>query len=116
MVAFAFTTFSKSIIILNFYINQRVIAEQLCVNKDKPMMHCNGHCYLKKQLQNEQQQEQALADAFGKNEIIVCEQRFPKIPQEICRESLVTVDTFQLRKTPLYQRLIEKRLLKPPIF
>jgi hypothetical protein len=116
MVAFAITTFSKSIIILNFYINRQVIAQQFCVNKDKPMMHCNGHCYLKKQLQNEQQQEQALADAFGKNEVIVCEQRFSGIPDEFCNESVLTPDPFILRKTSLYQRLIDKRLLKPPIF
>lgn len=116
MVAFAITTFSKSIIILNFYINRQVIAQQFCVNKDKPMMHCNGHCYLKKQLQNEQQQEQALADAFGKNEVIVCEQRFPGIPDEFCNEAALTVSPFILKKTSLYQRLIDKRLLKPPIF
>ena len=71
---------------------------------------------LKKQLQNEQQQEQALADAFGKNEVIVCEQRFSGIPDEFCNESVLTPDPFILRKTSLYQRLIDKRLLKPPIF
>lgn len=33
-----------------FYINQTEIADELCENKDKPAMNCNGHCYLKKEL------------------------------------------------------------------
>jgi len=116
MVAIFITTFSKSIILLNFYINQKAITAQFCINKDKPMMHCNGHCYLKKQIQNEQQQEQALADAFGKNELFVFQPGFPMIPVEISHENKFLADPFVPNKTSLYQSLIDKRLLKPPIF
>jgi hypothetical protein len=35
---------------IEYEINKKYIAEVLCENKDKPMMHCNGKCYLKKQL------------------------------------------------------------------
>ena len=31
-------------------LNQSYISQILCENKDKPQMHCNGKCYLKKQL------------------------------------------------------------------
>lgn len=34
-----------------FRINQEVIAEQHCENKDKPVLKCDGKCYLTKQLQ-----------------------------------------------------------------
>ncbi len=34
-----------------FYINQREITRLECENKDKPLMKCNGKCYLAKQLQ-----------------------------------------------------------------
>ncbi len=30
--------------------NQAYIAETFCENKNKPQMHCNGKCYLNKQL------------------------------------------------------------------
>lgn len=33
--------------------NQTEIAEELCENKDKPELNCNGHCYLKKELTNQ---------------------------------------------------------------
>ena len=40
-----------------FFVNQQRIAEKYCVNKDKPMLHCNGKCYLLKQLKMEQEQK-----------------------------------------------------------
>ncbi len=46
-------TFSTFIIKADFYINQSYIAKNLCVNKDKPMMHCNGKCYLSKKLKQQ---------------------------------------------------------------
>jgi hypothetical protein len=36
---------------INFYINQLEITRLECENKDKPLMKCNGKCYLAKQLQ-----------------------------------------------------------------
>lgn len=42
----------KSVVVLNWKINQDFITEKYCVNKDKPMMNCDGKCYLSKQLDN----------------------------------------------------------------
>jgi hypothetical protein len=42
---------SKSFVVLNWKINQDYITEKYCENKDKPMMNCNGKCYLSKQLE-----------------------------------------------------------------
>jgi hypothetical protein len=47
-------TFSNLFILFSFNINQNFIAKELCVNKNDPAMHCNGHCYLSKQLANEE--------------------------------------------------------------
>lgn len=41
-----------------FKINQAEIIAEKCENKDKPMMHCNGNCYLSKQLKKLEQKEQ----------------------------------------------------------
>ena len=35
---------------VNFYVNQKEIAEKECENKNRPEMHCNGKCFLAKQL------------------------------------------------------------------
>lgn len=41
-----------------FEMNQNYIAKELCVNKDKPQMHCNGKCYLMKKLKQAEEKEQ----------------------------------------------------------
>lgn len=34
-----------------YELNKKAITEQFCINKNKPQLHCNGKCHLKKQLQ-----------------------------------------------------------------
>lgn len=41
---------------LNFALNRQYIANNLCENRSKPLMNCKGKCYLKKQLQKEEQE------------------------------------------------------------
>ena len=55
----------------DYQINKNEIAAKFCVNKNRPMMHCNGQCYLGKQLrkaeENEKRQSQSLRE---KDEVI----------------------------------------------
>jgi hypothetical protein len=44
------------LITVNFKINQDYFAE-ICTNKDKPEMKCNGKCHLKKQIQEHEKEE-----------------------------------------------------------
>lgn len=39
--------------ILEYCFNYNYIVTELCVNKDKPQLHCNGKCYLMKQLKKQ---------------------------------------------------------------
>ena len=41
-----------------YRVNRDYIAKNLCENRDKPMMNCNGQCYLAKQLKAAEQKEQ----------------------------------------------------------
>ena len=43
--------------VFEYVVNQDYIAEYLCVNKDKPMLNCNGKCYLAKMLQEKQDEK-----------------------------------------------------------
>lgn len=52
-------TFSTFIIRADFFLNQAYIAKNLCINRDKPMMHCNGKCYLSKKLKDQEKQDQS---------------------------------------------------------
>ena len=59
-------TFSKSLIVLNFRMNQKNIAATKCVNRFKPKSCCHGTCYLNKQLsKDEKSQETPLNSGAG---------------------------------------------------
>ncbi len=47
----------KAGFIIYWKINQSYISQALCENKDKPKMHCDGKCYLKKQLEKIDEQK-----------------------------------------------------------
>lgn len=107
-------TFSKGFVILDFYSNQSEIALKYCVNKDKPMMHCNGHCFLMKALKKEQQQEQNLGDAFNKLVVMICQHHFPEITEDSTKITKDIHKQILPANTQIWQLFIVDRLLKPP--
>src|ERR1044071_5964326 len=52
-----FLQLGKSFIVLDYFLHKKYIATVLCENRNKPQMHCNGKCHLKKQLLAEQKNE-----------------------------------------------------------
>ncbi|MDC6404319.1 MULTISPECIES: hypothetical protein [Maribacter] len=44
--------------VLEYLYNQDYIAEVLCINKDKPMLNCDGKCYLAKMIKEQQKEKQ----------------------------------------------------------
>ncbi|MGK6349678.1 hypothetical protein [Parapedobacter sp. DT-150] len=48
---------SRLLVTAAFELNQRYISEYFCVNKDKPMLHCDGHCYLARKLKEAEDNE-----------------------------------------------------------
>jgi hypothetical protein len=55
-------TFSSFVYDAAYVLNKNYIATKLCINKDKPIMHCNGKCFLAKQQQQEEQRNDKSAD------------------------------------------------------
>ena len=51
-------TFSAYVIKADYMLNRAFISNSLCVNKEKPEMHCQGKCYLNKKLNQQQKQDQ----------------------------------------------------------
>lgn len=49
--------FSRLLIYAEFEANLDYISKTLCVNKNKPWMHCNGKCYLMKKVQQAEENE-----------------------------------------------------------
>jgi hypothetical protein len=54
LIALISASFSQLLMIACFDLNENFVAKEYCVNKNIPSSHCNGHCYLNKQLNNEE--------------------------------------------------------------
>lgn len=46
-------SFSRCFIFLNYIVHKEYITKYLCENRNNPQMHCNGKCYLRKNLHKE---------------------------------------------------------------
>ena len=62
--------FSKHLIMLEFRVNRDYIAKVLCVNRNKPQMHCDGKCHLKKQLETDDQPQKNRSNSHDGYEVI----------------------------------------------
>lgn len=58
-------TFSKWLLIACYDLNEDYIAQELCVNKANTGSHCNGHCYLSRQL-NKDEKPGSASNTAGK--------------------------------------------------
>jgi hypothetical protein len=54
MICLTAATFNEWLQIICFNFNEGYIEKELCVNKNDPSSHCNGHCYLSKQLDKDE--------------------------------------------------------------
>lgn len=85
-------TFSQWLLIACYEVNENYIAKEFCVNKNDPHSHCNGHCYLSKQLDKEERQSNPLGSA-SKEKFEV---------QLFCIEAFTHKDNIVLAKTNSY--------------
>jgi hypothetical protein len=67
IVALIASNFSRFFIYAGFELNQKYIAENLCINKDKPWLHCNGKCYFIRKIKDAQQKESSEEGQTQKN-------------------------------------------------
>src|SRR3954469_19820506 len=63
-------TFSQVVVVSQYYANKDFIAKNLCENRARPQMHCDGKCCLKKKLAREGK-EQAPGSRNQKSEEVV---------------------------------------------
>ncbi len=59
LLAVVSANFGRLFVCAGFGINQKYIASNLCENRDKPWMHCNGHCYLMKKIKQAEEKEKS---------------------------------------------------------
>jgi hypothetical protein len=70
-------TFNKGFIIVEFLANRKYISENLCVNKNKPQMHCCGKCQLSKRMSQENKKDSNLPERKRIDEVLFCNEINP---------------------------------------
>lgn len=53
---------SKVLLWVGYELNKKYIIENLCENRSKPQMHCNGKCHLAKEFSKEEKKEKSPAN------------------------------------------------------
>jgi GMP synthase PP-ATPase subunit len=64
------SNFSRVFVYAGFEANQNYIAKVLCVNKERPLMHCDGHCYLMKNLKEVTEKEKKQEEKENLNRVV----------------------------------------------
>ncbi|THU39721.1 hypothetical protein FAM09_14595 [Niastella caeni] len=105
-------TFSKSLIVLNFRMNQKAIAANLCENRTKPRSCCQGKCYLGKQLnKDENSQNTPLNGGPGfKFEVLLYSEKKARIHHLVYKDKPVHVSRYT---DPISQKVIDA-VFHPP--
>lgn len=49
--------FSREVIVMSFTLNRDYIAKNLCENRNRPELHCDGKCFLAKKLKAQHERE-----------------------------------------------------------
>lgn len=98
-------TFSKWALILQYEINKDYITRQLCENKLKPQLQCNGNCLLMKKMKAEQKDNDPINNSQGK---IITE-----LPFLANSNSINTADVFQLTERIFNSRYFIKKYTSP---
>lgn len=97
--------------VFDYVINQDYIAEYLCINKDKPEMHCDGKCYLMQMLAEENQQKKQNLPAIDLREYPI---GFVQVLQLAKQEEVPVTTTQNITYVEQYSFLFNHTLFHPP--
>lgn len=95
LILFTFQTCEVALIVANFAINQNFYAE-ICENRSKPEMECNGKCQLKKQLKQQEEKqsekEKIIIEKESQNFIASCINLLPTPKISTLQKDIVIPD------------------------
>lgn len=106
--------FSRDLVIAGFSLNQKYIAETLCVNRNRPELHCNGRCYLMNKLRQAEEGEKRQAA----KELRVNLQTVWNVQSSLYFSPLFVAPAIQLRGDTHYQYFYSSQyndtIFRPP--
>jgi len=111
-----FVVFRPLVPLMEYAVNYDYISEVLCVNKSNSELHCNGKCYLKKQLAKANDTDSSPLNKT-KNSVqkLLDIYVLPKIT-EIQNTEKISRFNFKFTYTTDYSFLFLKNIFRPPVF
>lgn len=106
---FSIYYFKSAIPFIEHQLNLDYIIENFCVNKDKPVMQCNGKCHLKKQIKKAEKEEKEKKPFLIKDNILLY---ISFINQTELNRTVIDKDQIYICR--LINQDFFKSLLKPP--
>src|ERR1700753_3089259 len=67
LISLVTANFSRYFVYAGFELNKKYIATTLCENRDKPWLHCNGHCYFMKKIKAAEEKQNSEERQSQKN-------------------------------------------------
>jgi len=103
--------------VAEYIINYDYISKVLCVNKEKPIMHCNGKCHLMQELAKASESEKPASSdkktSQQQSEILF----FQEIPTfTITTTAFNTARKISSSYSNLYTHLNDSAIFHPPVF
>lgn len=114
LVAVISSSFSRCYVYAGFELNKAYIVKELCENRARPIMRCQGKCYLKKKIKVAEDKEQEAKEKLSRLEV--------SFYQEPFKLALSVPIVSETKKLPvqaygyLYANCYLKAVFKPPRF
>lgn len=113
----SYMVFRPLIPLAEYAVNYNYIVNTLCVNKSKPEVHCNGKCYLSKEIAKTNADAESTPFNKTKNsgQKILDIYTLPEITEILHTGKIIVSNTNFIYETA-YSFLFLKHIFKPPIF
>jgi hypothetical protein len=95
-----------------YHLNKAYISHQLCENRNNASMHCNGHCYLSKQLKKAEEKENKSTRTIKEKEELISND-VPNLNLHFLQGP--NVSELRTSNSFIYSSDLNTPLLKPPI-
>lgn len=106
------STFTRLFYFAGYEINKDYIAKVLCINKNKPELHCNGKCFLSKKIEEVEKKQQS-AERKTQKDIT---QQIMLIPSFSIKFYIAEASTLQKEYLNNYSLLSSNSFFQPPRF
>ncbi len=109
LLVFCFSEIKPLLPLIEYCLNYEYISEVLCINKDEPILTCNGKCYLTQEIEKAQESEKR------DNTIPTVEQeRIPMITHDYNYPNIVGGDLGNQKISSFYKFTIKNLAIAPP--